>query len=1081
MGSKYQPRGPAVPPKKPPRRRRKPPRAPKRRSGRPRAKPRARRTVHPRPRPRARPRRGPPPVRVERIAAPPPPPPDLVQQLERGLAEERERAERKTRELERLNEIGRRLATVLNPGELYQAIYEQMGQLIDTQSMFICLYDEARQRLYFPFYFEDSQRVPPKERPLSHGLTDHVIRSRAPLVINLDYEGTTRSLGIEPFGPTTKCWMGVPMVAEGRVLGVIAIWNRERENLYDESIVRIVQTFANAAAIAVRNAQLYETLHEREETYRTVVETAARAGEGVAIVHVAPGGRTRLAYVNDEFARLTRYSKDELLRMGMEDLVLPDQLPRVLGLEKRGPTQPGQRYESFIVPKDGAPVPIEVSAGQGSLEGEVATVCFVRDITERKRAERELVELKNFNEEIVDSAPVGIAYLDQGGRITYENPALMGIMGVQGPLSPAMNMVLFDHPSVKTQPELDRRLRALLRGEAFEETTYAFHALTGKDVEIAVSGVPLVRNGEVSGALLLIRDVTEFRRYERALVEQKNFNQNIVENAPIGIAYLDEEGRVTYENPYLLRIMGHTPGELPRGWFSKVVELPSMQGKPGFRERIEGLLRGKAFDGLTLPYTSLYGREIVANVAGVPLREGGRVKGAVLLIEDVTVKVSLEERLKHYTERLEQMVEERTGELRAANRELEEAKRSLETILASTADGIAALDPHGHLIFHNAKFAELAGTDELQGKALSDVLRPLGQDRAKDFLRSLAALEDGEPLRALELGFQNGRGEVIHAVLNALPLLKGGRVASIVATLTDITDRKRLEDELRRYTQSLEEEVARRTARLIQSAKMAALGQLVAGVAHEINNPLAYVKSNTENLLDAARELRSGPLAKALEEGGVRNDAELAPLLESEELRFLLGDAAHLLENNMRGLDRIAQIVLQLRNFASPQMGRLQQVDLNATVRETVALFAPQFNDRIDIHGEYGDVPPVKCDTGQITQVIMNLLVNAGQAIKSQLDKEGDAKRRGHIWVRTRRREPWVEVEVRDDGPGIPPDILPKIWDPFFTTKEKGNTGLGLSISYNILHEHGGEIKVETQVGRGTAFTVRLPLERGHV
>jgi PAS domain S-box-containing protein len=993
-----------------------------------------------------------------------------VARLERAVAEERERAERKTRELERLNEIGRRLATVLNPGELYQAIYEQMGLLMDTRGMFICLYDEGRQRLYFPFYFEDGQRVPPKERPLSHGLTDHVIRTKAPLLINRDYEASTRAMGIEPFGPTTKCWMGVPMLAEGRVLGVIAIWNRQQEGLYDESIMHLVQTFANQAAIAVRNAQLYETLHEREETYRTVVETAARAGEGVAIVHTLPGGRTRLAYVNDEFARIARYSKDELLRMGLEDLVLPDQLPRFLGLDKRGPAQPGQRYESFLVPKEGQAVPIEVSAGQGSLEGEVATVCFVRDITERKRAERELVELKNFNAEIVDSAPVGIAYLDQQGRITYENPALMAIMGVQGDRSPAMDMVIFDHPSVQAQPAIVERLRAVLRGEAFDEITIPFHALTGKEVEIAASGVPIVRGGEVAGALLLVRDVTEFRRYERALVDQKNFNQNIVEAAPIGIAYLDEEGRVTYENPHMLRIMGHAPGDLPKGWFQKVADLPVLKAKPEFRERVEALLRGEAFSGLAMPYQSLYGRELVINVAGVPLRDGPRVKGAILLVEDVTEKASLAEQLKHYTERLELMVQERTAELRAANRELEEAKRSLETILASTADGIAALDPHGHLIFHNAKFAELAGTQALQGKSLLDVLQPANADRLPDLQRALGALEDGKPLRALEMTFTNAAGEALHAVLSAVPLVEGGRVRSVVATLTDITDRKRLEDELRRYTQSLEEEVARRTTRLIQSAKMAALGQLVAGVAHEINNPLAYVKSNTENLLEDARELRGGALAKAIQAGGVANERELAALLQSKELRFVVTDAARVLEDNMRGLERIASIVLQLRNFASPQMGRMQLVDLNTTIRETVGLFAPQFSHRIAIHESYGEVPRLKCDTGQLTQVFMNLLVNAGQAIPGK----------GNIWVSTRLSGPWVEIELRDDGPGIPPDVLPKIWDPFFTTKEKGNTGLGLSISYNIVHEHGGEITVATEVGKGTAFTVRLPVERGH-
>lgn len=995
--------------------------------------------------------------------------PGAVAGLRRALAEERRRAERRTSELERLTEVGRKLAVVLNPDELYQTIYAQMGQLMDTRNMFICLYDEAHQRLFFPFYFEDGQRVPPKERPLSHGLTDHIIRTMAPLLIAKDYQGTTERLGIEPFGPPTQCWMGVPMLAEGRVLGVIAIWNREREGLYDEKLMHLIQTFANQAAIAVRNAQLYEALHEREETYRAVVETAARAGEGVAIVQSGAGARRKLAYVNDEFVRLTGYTREELLRLSLEDLVPPDQIERMLGLSPRRGL-PGLRHESTIVAKDGTMVPIEVSAGQGSIDGEVATVCFVRDITERQARERELIELKNFNAEIVEAAPVGISYLDQQGRITYENPAMLSIMGVHGPSSPALDTVISDHPSIRAQPTMAKALQGLMRGEPFTDLDLPFKALTGKEVEISVSGVPIVRGGLVAGAILLVRDVTSTRRYERELRDQRDFNRNIVDNAPIGIAYLDKEGQVTYENPYLLKAMGWREGMPHLGQGQPITDLPSIRAKPEFEERLAGLLRrGEAFRDLVLPYTSLYDRELVVSISGVPLREGSATRGAVLLLEDVTEKAGLEEQLKHYTENLEHMVEDRTRELRAANRGLEEARRSLETILASTADGIAALDPHGHLIYHNAKFSELVGQTQgtLQGKGFLDAVRPSTRDDQRELTEAHDALLRGEPLHALELDFTSARGEVLHGVLTALPIIEDGRVTGAVATLTDITDRKRLEDELRRYSQSLEQEVERRTARLVQSAKMAALGQLVAGVAHEINNPLAFVKSNTENLLEALQELRAGPLAKAIESGGVKDETELAALLQNDELRFLLLDASRLLDNNMRGLERISQIVLQLRNFASPQMGRMALADLNAVLRDTIAIFAPQFRDRVAIHEDYAELPRIRLDTGQFTQVVMNLLVNAAQAVPGK----------GNVWVTTRRQGPWVEVEVRDDGPGIPAEVLPKIWDPFFTTKEKGNTGLGLSISYQIVREHGGEIAVETQVGKGTRFLVRLPLD----
>ncbi len=239
-------------------------------------------------------------------------------------------------------------------------------------------------------------------------------------------------------------------------------------------------------------------------------------------------------------------------------------------------------------------------------------------------------------------------------------------------------------------------------------------------------------------------------------------------------------------------------------------------------------------------------------------------------------------------------------------------------------------------------------------------------------------------------------------------------------------------------------------AQLIQAEKMASLGQLVAGVAHELNNPLTFIVGNIAPIRDQLDALR----AAATE----RRDAITLAICD---------DMAQILAVIASGAERTATIVKDLRTFSRLEEGAWSATDLREGLRTTVNLLRPRWKDRIAIHVALDELPPVECDAAQINQVFMNILSNACDAI------DGD----GNIWIRGRSDGTAVAVAIRDDGTGIESGDLRRIFDPFFTTKETGKgTGLGLAIAHGIVERHGGRIEVETAFGCGTEFTVHLPV-----
>lgn len=264
---------------------------------------------------------------------------------------------------------------------------------------------------------------------------------------------------------------------------------------------------------------------------------------------------------------------------------------------------------------------------------------------------------------------------------------------------------------------------------------------------------------------------------------------------------------------------------------------------------------------------------------------------------------------------------------------------------------------------------------------------------------------------------------------------------------------------------------------LVQSEKMASLGQMVAGVAHEINTPLGYVRNNVEMMRGLFDDLRSGlqeyqALGRMLVSDTVDEaalGAQLARIegVSTEDEVALLEDAAAMFDDTLFGVDQIRDLVVNLRNFSRLDQARVSAVSLNDCIEQTLMIANNVLKNRVEVIRRLGDVPAMECSPSQINQVLLNLITNAAQAV---------AEHGGKILLKSEADTEWVRVSVQDNGGGIAPEHLKKIFDPFFTTKPVGQgTGLGLSISYQIVEAHGGRLEVASKLGVGTRFQLTLP------
>ena len=434
-------------------------------------------------------------------------------------------------------------------------------------------------------------------------------------------------------------------------------------------------------------------------------------------------------------------------------------------------------------------------------------------------------------------------------------------------------------------------------------------------------------------------------------------------------------------------------------------------------------------------------------------------------------------------------------EQRQAQDALARTLSQLRATLESTGNGILVLDWQGHIDGMNQLFGKMWGIPQ-------DLLQAHDDAGLLDFI--VRSVVETELFRARLSAVVDEREthDLLHHhdarvfELGSRPQYLGEQIVGRVFGCQDITERVRSEQALRESRDQLEQRVQARTAdlaaanetlqaekahqavlikrleeaqnQLLQSERMASIGQLAAGVAHEINNPVGFVNSNLGSLQRYVTELMEllGAYEQAETTMGAAALAPIQRIKQDIDIDFLREDVASLMAESQDGLKRVTRIVQDLKDFSHVDESERQWADLEAGLESTLRVVANEIKYKAEVIKEFAGLPQIECFPFQLNQVFMNLLVNASHAIEE----------RGTITLRTGHDDQSLWVEVQDTGKGIKPEHLQKIFEPFFTTKPVGQgTGLGLSLSYGIVQKHDGRIEVHSEVGRGTTFRVVLP------
>ncbi len=710
----------------------------------------------------------------------------------------------------------------------------------------------------------------------------------------------------------------------------------------------------------------------------------------------------RIEFANTVASELTGYSRGQLMGMdfrrllGERDVGYLDQMHSEVGedeskrvcTEMEVLTEKGQKWDA------------EVCITIAKMEqGGVKTYAYLRDITERKRMEREIREATKRFEKIAEMGDDGIIVFDEDSRIEFANQMASEIMNL--PKEQILGREFFSLIGKRDEEFLEEMV---MRGEGLGQKVCTEMSLrisqdTAKETEVCLA--PTRSDDGRMKMYAYIRDITERKKFEKELKNSEEKFRTLFERVEHGLFISSKEGKFLDCNQALLEMAGYDSKEE----FLKIDIAKDLYVNREDRRKFQRLIEEHGFvKDLEVEFKKRSGETITVLLTAHAKRDE---KGEVVGYEGLNIDISDRKRME---------------------RELKEANEFLTNLIESSIDGIIVTDMKGNILIFNKGAEDILGykAEEVVGKMnIRGIYQPGVGKEVMEKLRSSDYGGVGK-LTSFPITHRRKDGELIEGDLSASFIYdEDGKEIASIGIFKDLRERLKIERELREMQQAL-----------LQSEKLAAMGKLTSQIAHELNNPI-YGIMNTLELLKT----------------------EIPP--ESKRRRIL--------ELSLSETQRLAEMLRNMLSFSKPEEEKKRPIKINELVEGILLVMEKQMkesNIKVETYFEE-TLPEVMASTNQMRQVILNLLKNAKEAMPKG----------GTLTVRTGREDHKMIVAIQDTGVGIPEELRDKIFEAFFTTKQKvKGVGLGLSVCYGIIKDHGGEIRVESEMDKGTTFIILLPI-----
>ncbi len=670
------------------------------------------------------------------------------------------------------------------------------------------------------------------------------------------------------------------------------------------------------------------------------------------------------------------------------------------------------------------------------------------------------------------------AWLYRAGQPVRANPALQRLCGLDPRQATAhLQLVVPDDRAA-----LDAATQACLLGSAEPPAQPArLLARSGSLRRVELSLRRVCSDGQPA-VLVTCVDHSDMQHVQDSLQAMSGLLHQIIDGAPVASFVITRDHRVSHWNRACEQLTGWARADMLGSTDAWRAFYP--QRRPLLADLIvdgsdqvvrdtlylhqvkASALNPAAFEAEAFfPHLGPSGRWLYFTAA--PLHDAdGQVIGAIETLQDVSQRRNAEDALVRHGNALEQRVQERSAALAAS-------ARDLEAFIDNAPIGVVYTN-NGRVLRCNRKMAEVFG--------LADGGAAVGQPAA-DFYLSIddydalalmawPALSQGQPLHH-EMWMRHHSGRPMWMQLSAYVANYQDTAAGTWWMLQDRSEMRSAQETLLERFEQLQathRQLAETQDQLLQSDKMASIGQLAAGVAHEINNPVGFVSANLNSLRQYVQSLLGlvdAYAAASADPASPSAALQLAQQQASVELDYLKDDLPQLLDESADGLARVKKIVQDLKDFSRVDQADWQQADLNAGLQSTLNVVRHEVKYKAEVRLQLAPLPPVLCLAGQLNQVFMNLIVNASQAITE----------RGVITLSSGVVGRWAWVQVDDSGSGMSEAVQRRIFEPFYTTKAVGKgTGLGLSLSFSIVQRHGGQIQLRSVPGSGSAFRVWVPI-----